>query len=120
MAALVRSSGEIADEKYAVTTSIDGADDAKFLWLRARKRPDAPKKWSGCDFEATLVKNVNEALADKCAKSYGPQRTGSSVINKRRTPTLLASIGEHTRVLIECVGESNSVKLVNVLVRAEL
>ena len=55
-----------------VTAYYDGADDAKFLWLHARKRPDAPKKWSGCDFEATLVENVNEALAEKCAKSYGP------------------------------------------------
>ena len=54
-----------------VTAYYDG-DDAKFLWLRARKRPDAPKKWSGGDSGAILVKNVNEAVADKCAISYGP------------------------------------------------
>jgi len=54
-----------------VTAYYDG-DDAKFLWLRARKRPDAPKKWSGGDFGVILVESVNKELADKCAKSYGP------------------------------------------------
>jgi hypothetical protein len=55
-----------------VTAYYDEGDDAKFRWLNARERPDAPKKWSGRDFEAKLVENVNEAIKDKCAKSYGP------------------------------------------------
>ncbi len=45
---------------------------AKFLWLAARKHPDAPQKLSGKDCDEKLVKNINARLADKCSKSYGP------------------------------------------------
>jgi hypothetical protein len=55
-----------------VTAYYDDAEDAKFKWLSARKRPDAPKKWSGVDFEKNLVKNINSALSAKSTKSYGP------------------------------------------------
>jgi hypothetical protein len=55
-----------------VTAYYDKEDDAKFKWLGARKRPDAPDKWSGVDFDKSLVENINAALVAKCAKSYGP------------------------------------------------
>jgi hypothetical protein len=55
-----------------VTAYYDKAEDAKFRWLNARKRPDAPKKWSGRNFEQQLVENINAEIKDKCQKSYGP------------------------------------------------
>ena len=55
-----------------VTAYYDAEDDAKFKWLAARKRPDASNRWSGVDFEKSLVENINTALHAKCAKSYGP------------------------------------------------
>jgi hypothetical protein len=55
-----------------VTAYYDDAEDAKFKWLTARKRPDAPGKWSGKNFEQYLVEDINARLVDKCAKSYGP------------------------------------------------
>lgn len=48
----------------------DGAD-AKFKWLRARSRPDAPTSWSGTNPTDNLVENINRVLADKCSKAYG-------------------------------------------------
>jgi hypothetical protein len=50
----------------------DDKEYPKFMWLAARKRPDAPDKWSGVDFEKKLVENINSVLDAKCAKSYGP------------------------------------------------
>jgi hypothetical protein len=47
-------------------------EDAKLKWLGARKRPDAPGKWSGVDFDKSLVENINSAIDAKCRKSYGP------------------------------------------------
>jgi hypothetical protein len=58
--------------RIEVVTGYYDAEDAKFKWLAARKRPDAPDKWSGVDFEKKLVENINSELVDKCAKSYGP------------------------------------------------
>ena len=58
--------------KVEVATAYYDAEDAKFKWLAARKRPDAPDKWSGVDFDKKLVENINSELVDKCAKSYGP------------------------------------------------
>ena len=55
-----------------VVTAYYDTEDAKFKWLAARKRPDAPDKWSGDDFDKSLVENINSALVAKCAKSYGP------------------------------------------------
>ena len=55
-----------------VTAYYDEAEDAKFKWLWARKRRDAPDKWFGRNFERRLVENINSALANKCRKSYGP------------------------------------------------
>jgi len=55
-----------------VTAYYDEADDAKFHWLNARERPDAPQKWSGVNFEKSLVENINSAIDTKCQKSYGP------------------------------------------------
>jgi hypothetical protein len=55
-----------------VTAYYDDAEDAKFKWLAARKRPDAPTRWRGADFEQRLVENINSALSAKCGKSYGP------------------------------------------------
>jgi hypothetical protein len=47
----------------------DDANDAKYKWLRARRKPDAPDKWSG---ELQLMENINSKIATKCQKSYGP------------------------------------------------
>jgi hypothetical protein len=59
--------------KVEVSTAYyDDKEDAKFKWLTARKRPDAPSKWSGKNFEQYLVEDINARLVDKCAKSYGP------------------------------------------------
>ena len=55
-----------------VVTAYYDKEDAKLKWLTARKRPDAPGKWSGVDFDQSLVENINAALVAKCAKSYGP------------------------------------------------
>jgi hypothetical protein len=49
----------------------DDGKHAKFIWLAARKRPDAPHKLSSRDCDEKLVKNINARLADKCSKSYG-------------------------------------------------
>lgn len=49
----------------------DDAKHAKFIWLGARKHPDAPYKLSGENCDDKLVKNINSRLADKCSKSYG-------------------------------------------------
>ena len=58
--------------RIEVATAYYDAEDAKFKWLAARKRPDAPNQWSGVDFEQSLVENINSALDAKCGKSYGP------------------------------------------------
>jgi hypothetical protein len=55
-----------------VVTAYYDREDAKFKWLGARKRPDAPVKWSGVDFDKSLVENINSAIDAKCRKSYGP------------------------------------------------
>jgi hypothetical protein len=72
--------GEAPDLEYRenrslgieVVTAYYDKEDAKFKWLGARERPDAPSKWSGVDFDKSLVENINAALVAKCAKSYGP------------------------------------------------
>ncbi len=73
--------GEAPDLEYCdggralrveVVTAYYDAEDAKFKWLGARKRPDAPTRWSGVNFEDSLVENINSALEAKCGKSYGP------------------------------------------------
>jgi hypothetical protein len=55
-----------------VATAYYDIEDAKFKWLEARKRPDAPRQWCGENFDENLVENINSELVDKCAKSYGP------------------------------------------------
>jgi hypothetical protein len=55
-----------------VATAYYDIEDAKFNWLEARKRPDAPREWCGENFDENLVENINSELVDKCAKSYGP------------------------------------------------
>jgi len=54
-----------------VTAYYDKAEDAKFRWQNARKRPNAPHKWRGRNFEDRLVENINSAIESKCQKSYG-------------------------------------------------
>jgi len=58
--------------RIEVVTSYYDKDDAKFIWLNARKRPDSPKKWSGRDFDEKLLDDINEDIKNKCANSYGP------------------------------------------------
>jgi hypothetical protein len=58
--------------RIEVGTAYYDGDDAKFMWLRARQHPDAPKQWSGSDFDAKLVEDINKEIKDKCANSYGP------------------------------------------------
>jgi hypothetical protein len=76
-----RRPGEAPDLEYRdgsrllgveVATAYYDIEDAKFKWLEARKRPDAPRKWYGKNFDESLVENINSELVDKCAKSYGP------------------------------------------------
>jgi hypothetical protein len=54
-----------------VTAYYDKEEDAKFRWLHARNHPEAPHKWSGVNFEKSLVENITSAIAAKCGKSYG-------------------------------------------------
>jgi hypothetical protein len=58
--------------RIEVVTGYYDREDAKFKWLGARKRPDAPAKWSGEDFDKRLVEDINARLVAKCRKSYGP------------------------------------------------
>jgi hypothetical protein len=59
--------------KVEVSTAYyDDKEHAKFVWLAARKQPEAPHKWSGVDFDKKLVENINERLDAKCRKYYGP------------------------------------------------
>ena len=44
---------------------------ATFLWKNARNVPDAPQKFSGQDFDTSLVENISRQIAAKCAKAYG-------------------------------------------------
>ena len=76
-----RRPGEAPDLEYRdgsrllgveVATAYYDIEDAKFKWLEARKRPDAPREWCGENFDGNLVENINSELVDKCAKSYGP------------------------------------------------
>jgi hypothetical protein len=47
--------------KVEVSTAYyDDKEHAKFVWLAARKQPEAPHKWSGVDFDKKLVENINE------------------------------------------------------------
>jgi hypothetical protein len=55
-----------------VVTAYYDREDAKFQWLGARKRPDAPGKLFRVDFDKSLVENINSAIDAKCRKSYGP------------------------------------------------
>lgn len=57
--------------RVEVVTAYYDVEDAKFKWLDARKRPDAPNRWSGVNFEDSLVENINSAIEAKCEKSYG-------------------------------------------------
>jgi hypothetical protein len=81
-----RRAGEAPDLEYrdgsrSLRVEVTGAyydddkdDDkkhAKWIWLGARKHPDAPHKLSGRDCDEKLVKNINAALVAKCANSYG-------------------------------------------------
>jgi hypothetical protein len=58
--------------KVEVVAAHYDKEHAKFMWLAARKRPDAPDRLSGRDCDDRLVENINAALTAKCAKSYGP------------------------------------------------
>lgn len=74
--------GEAPDLKYrdeehclcltveVVSAYDDERDDAKFKWLRARGRPDAPKEWEGKNFDH-LVRDITAKIAAKCANTYG-------------------------------------------------
>src|SRR5882724_1503098 len=59
--------------RIEVVTAYYDEEDAKFRWVAARKRPGGPDKWSGVNFEKSLVENINSALVAKCEKSYGPK-----------------------------------------------
>ena len=54
-----------------VSAHYDDREDAKFQWLNARGRPDAPKEWEGKNFEQYLADDISAKIADKCGKSYG-------------------------------------------------
>src|ERR1044071_4473576 len=54
-----------------VSAYYDDREDAKFHWLRARGRVDAPKEWEGKNFEQYLTDDITVKIADKCGKSYG-------------------------------------------------
>jgi hypothetical protein len=54
-----------------VSAYYDDHEDAKFQWLNARGRSDAPDKWEGKNFEQYLADDITAKVADKCGKSYG-------------------------------------------------
>jgi hypothetical protein len=41
-------------------------------WERARGKTDAPKSWSGVNFDRALIANINAIIQDKSGKDYGP------------------------------------------------
>ena len=55
-----------------IVTCYYDSNDAEYKWKNARTRTDAPKRWSGVNFDETLVMNINKALQAKCSKHYGP------------------------------------------------
>ena len=57
-----------------VTTAYFDALQSRFLWMPARGRAGAPRVWEGVDFEKGLIRSINEQLAAKCQKDYGPGR----------------------------------------------
>ena len=63
-----RRPGEAPDLEYRdgsrllgveVATAYYDIEDAKFNWLEARKRPDAPREWCGENFDENLAENIN-------------------------------------------------------------
>ena len=56
---------EITDAYY------DKKDGAAMQWKTARKEEGAPDRWSGRDFDRTLVSNISAGIAKKCRKDYG-------------------------------------------------
>lgn len=45
--------------------------DAKLIWEVAREKMDAPRSWSGMNFEDALVANITRVISTKAAKQYG-------------------------------------------------
>lgn len=46
-------------------------NDAKLKWMNARHISNAPKGWTGVDFDEALLTDINRAVIEKCGKSYG-------------------------------------------------
>lgn len=59
--------------RFEITSAYYDNADAKFRWLNAREKPDAPTTWSGVDFNDDLIANINNVVAEKCTKAYGPK-----------------------------------------------
>lgn len=68
---LIYSDGSLEIGIEVVTCYYD-INDAKIKWLNARGVHEAPRRWSGVDFDDALVMNINRALKKKCEKkAYG-------------------------------------------------
>ncbi|MDM0002894.1 hypothetical protein QTI24_30190 [Variovorax sp. J22P240] len=46
-------------------------EDSKMQWQGARRHPEAPKRWSGINFDDRLLGSIEKRIAAKCAKNYG-------------------------------------------------
>lgn len=46
-------------------------NDAKIKWLRARKKPNAPRMWTGSNPDRNLLQSINRLIRKKCARKYG-------------------------------------------------
>jgi hypothetical protein len=89
--------------RVEVVTAYYDREDAKFKWLGARKRPDAPATWSGGEFDAKLVEHINSLLAAKCRKSYGP----NCVLGVCVLPSLTRAWEMESRLKDVCVPAAN-------------
>ena len=54
-----------------VTTVYYDPLDAQFRWTHARARPEAPKVWTGFDFEKGLIRSINDEIAERCGEDCG-------------------------------------------------
>jgi hypothetical protein len=63
------------DEKSQISleivTSYYDPNDARLFWENARNIPDAPRCWSGMNFDQALILNLNAYMQAKCDKAYG-------------------------------------------------
>ncbi len=57
--------------RIEVTDSFYDNADATLQWKKARAVSDAPKRWSGINFDESLVKHIADRIAIKSLKRYG-------------------------------------------------